>query len=346
MVKNNNMNIVSGKINLMKLLSELELILDFEFHDKNIKNLTCQTKFTHTLYVRLLEKPIIIYVKKDSLPSSIANVTIDKYLKHSIGIERNFDLFYFKTLPLSEIENKEVNCILIENEFENIESLNTLSNIIFFDNFIQKKTGKNNKISNNRDGKINYKIFDEYFSNYNSDEDLLFLRKSRGKHISQYFLGLQLNKSVYKDIEFKYFESPDHIDLENYELKNTTYTFICPICAKKHKIRLYGNKKINVSNYIIASILLNKESNPKYFEFRCDHFQTHYEKQPYPLITNSFQYKSKLTEIEYNKLFIFFASKFKRNENETIDVLVSNDKTDTYEINNYIEIINKRYGKN
>lgn len=69
MVKNNNMNIVSGKINLMKLLSELELILDFEFHDKNIKNLTCQTKFTHTLYVRLLEKPIIIYVKKDSLPS-------------------------------------------------------------------------------------------------------------------------------------------------------------------------------------------------------------------------------------------------------------------------------------
>ena len=149
------MEINIGKINLLKLFKELEKVIDFRFENQLLKNLISQDKFSKKIYDDFLRRPIIIYIKENTLPIS-TNIDNDilKYIKYAVGVERNFELFYFKKMKMDELELIEVTCILIESDYKYINSLNALNSIIFLDYFIETKVDENLKPRNNTSGKI------------------------------------------------------------------------------------------------------------------------------------------------------------------------------------------------
>lgn len=340
------MEINIGKINLLKLFEELEKAIDFEFEKRLLKNLISQDKFSKKIYDDFLRRPIIIYIKENTLPvSSNINNNILQYIKNAIGVERNFELFYFKKLKMDELELLEVNCILIESDYKDINSLNTLDSMIFLDYFIEKKVDKNLKPKNNTSGKINYQLIDEYFDLNYTDTDLKKLRKKAGEHKSQYFLELQLEKPNYKNIELEYFESPENINLSIYDLTKTIFNYRCPICNNKHKIKLHGyrkNNEVNVSSYIKPSGDSGINNQPKHFIFNCDHFKTKYFNinNSYAKVKNDFKYTCSLDNEQYNRLFLFIAARLKYFDDSKVKYIKKyNEKEDDIEKYNKEDII-------
>ena len=346
------MEINTGKINLLKLFEELEKVIDFEFEKKLLKNLISQDKFSKKIFDDFFRRPIIIYIKENTLPvSTNINNNISKYIEHAIGIERNFELFYFKKMKMDELELIEVTCILIESDYKYINSLNALNSIIFLDYFIETKVDENLKPRNNTSGKINYQLIDEYFDLNYSDTDLNKLRRKAGEHKSQYFLELQLEKPTYKNIELKYFESPNDIDLLMYDLTKIIFNHRCPICNNEHKIKLFGyrkNNEVNVSNYVKAAGNSGINNQPKYFIFNCDHFETKYFgiSNSYAKVTNDFKYPDLKKEEHYNRIFLFIAARLKYFDDSDIKYIKKyNEKEDDIENYNKEDIIVDEKGK-
>lgn len=334
------MEINTGKINLLKLFEELEKAIDFEFEKGLLKNLISQDKFSQKIYDDFLKRPIIIYIKENTLPvSANINNNISKYIKYAIGVERNFELFYFKKMKMDELELIEVNCILIESAYQYINSLNVLNSIILFDYFIDTKIGEDMKPKKNKSGKINYQLIDEYFDLNYLDTDLKKLRKKAGEHKSQYFLELQLEKPIYKDLELEYFESPENINLSVYDLTKTIFNYKCPICNNKHKIKLFGyrkNNEVNVSNYIKTA---ENHNQTKFFIFNCDHLETQYfgMSNSYAKVKNDFEYPNLLNDEQYNRLFLYLATRLKFYDALNVQYINKNNEIKEYKKENLIK---------
>lgn len=317
------MVINAGKIKLSILLSELEKSFPMEFENTLLNELYTLKKFSPTIYSYLTRRPIILYVKENTFPDNIYNKDgIEKYLKYVVGVERNFELAYLKTMPGDKLASKEVDCILIETSQNNIKSLNALDNLIFLDNFTKKSKDTKDEMKTNQSGNIDYHLFDRYISSNLNDLDLEQLRVGKAKHISQYFLGVQLNKQAYLISKLKYYASPNDIDLVNYKISTNIFYYYCPICNKKHKIILHGynnKEKINVSNYIIACPVKKEgKDTPDFFAFKCDHSKTNYSEKNnnFPRISNRFEYPFDLTNEQYDRLFIYLFTRMRYLESD------------------------------
>lgn len=312
------MVINAGKIKLSILLTELEKSFPMEFENSLLNELYTLKKFSKTIYSYITKRPIILYVKENTFPDNVYNKDgIEKYLKYVVGVERNFELAYLKTMPGDKLASKEVDCILIETSQNNIMSLNTLDNLIFLDNFTKKSKNTKGEMKTNQSGNIDYHLFDRYISSNLNDLNLEQLRVGKAKHISQYFLGVQLDKPTYFQAELKYYTSPDAIDLANYKISTNIFYYYCPICNKKHKITLHGynkKEKVNVFNYIFACQNKNEEKNtPDFFAFKCDHSGTNYyeKNNNFPRISNRFEYPFDLTNEQYDRVFIYLFTRMR-----------------------------------
>lgn len=279
-----------------------------------LKYLVSPKKISDDFYTEILKKPIIIYVERDKLPSSLATKNIQKYLKYCIGIERMRELLYLKKLPQDQAEDIEVECVLIESDYHDIKKVNVLTDLINLDFMIKRKEDGGNSTA----GKIDYKCIDEiFFSYYKDDSNKLF--KKRGKYFTQNLLNLDLDDNRQKDAtkklkyaqkEFKFYSGPDQIKLEKYDIKNEIFIIECPICSKAHDVKMFGFKnpeEVNTQEYIDYDNILNR------FNFNCDHKGTKYhDKYKKFSLKNDFNYSEKLLEDQYNKLFLYIYFSFEK----------------------------------
>lgn len=313
------MNIMAGKILLKNLLDRLDafIIDSYDNTNLNLLNLSIIERVGRGFNKELLKKPIIIYIKKGKLPYNAQIDDIQKYLNFCVGVERIRELLYFGCLSKNILESFEVECILIESDYNDIQRVDVISDLVNLDFMIKRK--ENGKIS--QSGAINYSFIDTKFFYYYEDYKTLNILNKNRKYYSQNILGLNLTenkqrnkgKIKYIEAEFKFYKEPDEIDLEKYDIKNRLFVMECPVCGSLYEIKLYGYKKtdeINVADYIFYDNEQNR------FYFKCNHIDTkcenHYKEFS---ILNKFNYPQQLTTEQYNKLFIYFFVSFKRDRN-------------------------------
>jgi len=126
------MNIVAGKIKLADLQNALNEFIEnsYEYENFDLNNLSLNKRTNDYLIKELLKKPIIVYVSENSLSSSKKVNDLKRYLKKCIGIERIKELLYFRILSQIEAENIEVDCMLIESNYKDIQKIDVLSDLV------------------------------------------------------------------------------------------------------------------------------------------------------------------------------------------------------------------------
>jgi len=175
------MNIVRGKIKLVDLQNTLNEFIEnsYEYKNFDLNNLSSSKRISDYFIKELLKKTITVYVSENSLSSNKKVNDLKRYLKKCIGIERIKELLYFRTLSQIEAENIEVDCILIESKYKDIQKVDVLSDLVNLDFMI--KRNKHEKILENGEklttfnisesGKIDYKSIDDKFFEYYKDDN-------------------------------------------------------------------------------------------------------------------------------------------------------------------------------
>ena len=328
------MNIVAGKIKLVDLQNTLNEFVENSYDYKNfdLNNLSSSKSTSDYFIKELLKKPIIVYVSENSLSSSKKVNDLKRYLKECIGIERIKELLYFRTLSQIKAENIEVDCILIESKYKDIQKVDVLSDLVNLDFMI--KRNKHEKILENGEklttfnisesGKIDYKSIDDKFFEYYKDDNGEKMFNKKGIYFCQNLLSLKLTENrINNSLKLKFYSTPDQIDIEKYDIKNNVFTIKCPICGNAHYVKMFGYKnikEINVKDYI------NYDKDKNRFNFNCDHKSTKYHDEYNKFsVKNDFNYPEELTEDQYDKLFLYMYSSFEK-DNETIKYFDKKEK--------------------
>lgn len=296
------------EISLAELFMHINKILDKRFESKETFSTSLDTvkRCTNSFYKEIAKKPILIYVEQGTLhTNSILSGNTTKYFKRIIGIENIFNLLFLRNLSYDKQSEIIVKVILYETAYNNIDSIQSLETMIMLDHFIKKTE------SSTKSGKIDYELLENYFFNCYNKNDLKLFSQKDSKNSIKKFLGIQTSedKPKYVEQELKFYTTPNAIDLKEFDLKNSSFKYICQYCGNKHPIKLYGYKdesKVNVSNYI------SFDKQTEKFIFKCDHNSTPYENKDNFGIYNRFNFSTNLTKEQINKIFLFMFFCFKK----------------------------------
>ncbi|MEA2019274.1 MAG: hypothetical protein U9N59_12570 [Campylobacterota bacterium] len=313
-----------------KLESYIESTIEYETKE----DFASKDKIKPGFYDALMDAPIIVYVKNNTIPANIEFNSLEQFLSAVIYVEDIYTLIYlYMNLDLKRKLEEEIACVVVETRIS-IRKTRPLKNIILLDFFIKRK-----ERSILKSGRIDYEKLEDICTNIFTETKRKELVK-KGKYFYQSVLGLGLSdnkinyvyqKNYYgKNIIFNDIKI-DKINKENY------YIFTCLICQKDHKIILnsIGKKKGNIEKLIIE----NQESAK--YEFACDHDGTAYEnidvkfgidKKKYPI--------KKLSVEEKIRIFIYMFSNFK-SKNGVIYKFQKNDLDLEFTVKKYLEAYQK-----
>jgi hypothetical protein len=149
------MNVMTGKINIEEFFSEVDGYLKATDEYQNKVEFISSEKVNPEFLNIILESPVIIYVKKDTIPVNIELDNPIHFLKQIIYIEDIITLLYlYMELPQEIKIEKEFDCVFVESKIS-IKKIKPLKNVLFLDYFIKRN---NNKVL--KSGRLDYSKFE------------------------------------------------------------------------------------------------------------------------------------------------------------------------------------------
>ncbi len=297
--------------------------LTTELVGKEVKKKSIKDKVTNNFFEKLLLKPFIFYVKNDTLPTSNAYESFEKFSDKIFYIEDIYRLLLCQQLLPVGNRAYEVNWIIMESKVE-IKKTRDINNIPFLEYWMSKH------VKNNTSGKLDYSRMDEMFFEVHNKNDLSKYFKKPGTYFYTNILNLNLTdrKSSYATHELRYYESPNCIIIDKKDIVKK-YNYICPICDHNYPIFLCENDNSNVKSFI--------KQNSRYIEFDCDHKGTKYEnKAKFGFSINKHPFDLH-TDEDCNKAFLYLFYLAKPGE-ECFEYNDKDNKLQQWKLDDYFKI--------
>ena len=328
------MKSITGKININEFFSEIESHLKSTVEYRNCEDFVSQKKIGAVFFEKLLEYPIIVYVKNGTIPANVEIENPIQFLKQVIYFEDVITLIYlYFHMPYKEKLTREFNCVLIESNVA-IKKTRPLKNIIWLDFFLKRK---NKKVL--KSGRLNYDKLENIATEILSKDEIKRLIK-KGKYFYQAALGLGLSDNkinyVYQNKNLVGPTSINAINISEY-MKENTYVYKCPICSNKHNIFITNikNKKRNIEKFITYN------NDTRRYEFVCNHEDTEYSNIGVNFGVKKEKYKvTSLDSEDKIKIFLYLFYNY-YNEDGVIYSKDVSDKTTEIEVLKYIDSYKK-----
>jgi len=260
--------IAEGKANLAEVMRIIQpwLIgsLYFSFFSKIQPYLLKNS--TNELIEILVNKPILFYVKKNTLTTNNSYMGIEDYLDSLLAVEDIFSLMLLYNLPAYEQVEIEIHWIMCESPAMINKSI-MISFLCFVDFFLDRNisNGKNSV------GRLDYKKFEDLFLLLGGAKFITLLTiDKRCKSVLSCIL--KILPSFKKN---KYVTSVDEEGNEysiSKENLNAVYRTKCYVCDDVYSVILHGNIKERGSDkYILPNEMLNSFVQDKqlYVELIC-----------------------------------------------------------------------------
>jgi len=257
--------IIEGKTNLADLMRIIQpwLIssLYFPFFSKTKPYLLKNS--TNELINILVNKPILFYVKKNTLNTNNSYMDIENYLDNLIAVEDFFSLMVLYNLPDYEQSEIEIQWIVCESPSVINKSI-VISFLCFIDFFQDRNIGN----GNNSVGRLDYKKIEDLFSLFGGKELISALTQDkRCKSVLSCILKIfpSFKKNKYVTSVDDYCISKEHLD--------KVYRTRCYVCDEVYSVVLHGNTKYTPGSdkYILPNEMLNTfvHENKLYIELIC-----------------------------------------------------------------------------
>jgi hypothetical protein len=257
--------IIEGKTNLAEVMRIIQPWLGssiyFPFLSKTQPYLLKNS--TNDLINILVNKPMLFYVKKNTLTTNNSYMGLEDYSDSLLAIEDIFSLMILYNLPAYKQTEIEIHWIMCESSSMINKSI-MISYLCFID-FFQDRNISN---GNNSVGRLDYKKFEDLFSLFGGKEFVAVLTQDK-RCKSVLSCILKIFPSFKKN---KYITSVDEYCISKENLKDV-YRTKCYVCDEVYSVVLHGNTKYTLGNdkYILPNEMLNTfdHDNKLYVELIC-----------------------------------------------------------------------------
>ncbi len=229
--------IATGELTLSEFLDTIKPFLNTTIESKHKQKFLLTEKLKEEAYIHLIKKPIIIYVRQETLASNNATLSLGLIVDKIIDIEKIETLLFLSSLGDSKPEDEKIHWIAFEINIEDAKS-KWLERALVLDQMI-KRPSKEDR--NNTVGRLDYKRLDEivlggvggnWINKYSNGEKRFYE--------NCFSLSLTEDKIPYVYSGHKYFDEIYAIVKPLYN-KSKVYAYACQICSERINISLHDN---------------------------------------------------------------------------------------------------------
>jgi hypothetical protein len=319
------MKTLSGTTSLKILISELKEVIEASNEYKRVEKSKCFNKVTEAFILKLLEKPLLLFVPQNTISSSFIDVKFEQYAHNVFAIDDIYSILFLMNIGSIEQQLYTVSWIMAEAP-KNIHTIQPVKNLVFMDYWLDRK-GSN--------GRMDIMGMEEDIDKRINKNKIKSYLKKPGKYFFKNLLDLQISstKKQYASHNLKYHKSPKNVVITDKDYK-IVYRFNCPVCNEKHSISL--GKGINNTSTTKQVIIKNENNN--YIQFNCGHHKTVYKNYPNPgFHADIDKWFTLKTQEDYDQAFLFI---YYQHHREGDDIIAMNEEGDEIRIS-FDEYINQ-----
>jgi len=124
--------IATGELTLSEFLDTIKPFLNTTIESKHKQKFLLTEKLKEEAYIHLIKKPIIIYVRHETLASNNATLSLGLIVDKIIDIEKIETLLFLSSLGDSKPEDEKIHWIAFEINIEDAKStINLCDNCIY-----------------------------------------------------------------------------------------------------------------------------------------------------------------------------------------------------------------------